>query len=68
MFKDNETKIDVKKYSLLIGILAGVLFGMILNAFFLSLGNERDIFMLNQRVKNLEIYNNIEYDTIDSRK
>jgi hypothetical protein len=60
MFKNNETKIDVKKYSFLIGIIAGVLFGMILNAFFLSLGNERDIFMLNQRIKQLEINNDFK--------
>ena len=68
MFRDKETKIDIKKYPLLISILAGVLFGMMLNAFFLSLGNERDIFILNQRVKNLETYNNIKYGTIDSRE
>jgi hypothetical protein len=59
MFKTEEKWYE--KYSLLIGILSGILFGMILNAFFISLGNERDIFMLTHRVKNLEIINNIEY-------
>jgi hypothetical protein len=47
--------------SLLQGIVAGILIGMLLQAYFISLGNERDIHILNQRVKNLEIYNNIEY-------
>lgn len=50
-----------EKNMLLIGIISGIFFGMIVHSFFISLGNKRDIHMLTQRVKNLEIYNNIEY-------
>ncbi len=60
MSKCSGIKIDTEKHSLLIGILAGILFGMILNAFFISLGNERDIFILNQKVKQLEINNDFK--------
>jgi hypothetical protein len=59
-----QTEQEVKwyeKHALLLGIISGIIFGMIVHSFFISLGNERDIHMLTQRVKNLEINNNIEY-------